>query len=79
MAAAKLSCHQLADRFISNKAIDLVDKACAKIKNELTSRPTASVGDYQAIQLTDLFVYVHGPSVGRLVSGANRVEFEPMG
>ena len=30
----------LPDRFLPDKAIDLVDEACAKLKNELTSKPT---------------------------------------
>ena len=41
LAAAKLSTRYLPDRFLPDKAIDLVDEACAKLKNELTSKPTA--------------------------------------
>ena len=41
MAAAKLSSRYLPDRFLPDKAIDLVDEACAKLKNELTSKPEA--------------------------------------
>ena len=41
LAAAKLSSRYLQDRFLPDKAIDLVDEACAKLKNELTSKPTA--------------------------------------
>ncbi|KAL7548260.1 hypothetical protein ACHAWF_011550 [Thalassiosira exigua] len=40
LAAAKLSGRYLPDRFLPDKAIDLVDEACAKLKNELTSKPT---------------------------------------
>jgi len=40
IAAAKLSSRYLPDRFLPDKAIDLVDEACAKLKNELTSKPT---------------------------------------
>ncbi|KAL7519368.1 hypothetical protein ACHAWX_004134 [Stephanocyclus meneghinianus] len=40
LAAAKLSTRYLPDRFLPDKAIDLVDEACAKLKNELTSKPT---------------------------------------
>jgi ATP-dependent Clp protease ATP-binding subunit ClpB len=40
IAAAKLSTRYLPDRFLPDKAIDLVDEACAKLKNELTSKPT---------------------------------------
>jgi hypothetical protein len=39
LAAAKLSDRYIQDRFLPDKAIDLVDEACAKLKNELTSKP----------------------------------------
>jgi ATP-dependent Clp protease ATP-binding subunit ClpB len=39
LAAAKLSHRYIPDRFLPDKAIDLVDEACAKLKNELTSKP----------------------------------------
>jgi ATP-dependent Clp protease ATP-binding subunit ClpB len=41
LAAAKLSHRYIPDRFLPDKAIDLVDEACAKLKNELTSKPEA--------------------------------------
>lgn len=40
LAAAQLSSRYIPDRFLPDKAIDLVDEACAKLKNELTSKPT---------------------------------------
>lgn len=40
LAAAALSHRYIPDRFLPDKAIDLVDEACAKLKNELTSKPT---------------------------------------
>merc|ERR1711957_1074722 len=40
LAAANLSHRYIPDRFLPDKAIDLVDEACAKLKNELTSKPT---------------------------------------
>jgi ATP-dependent Clp protease ATP-binding subunit ClpB len=40
LAAAKLSHRYIPDRFLPDKAIDLMDEACAKLKNELTSKPT---------------------------------------
>lgn len=40
LAAAKLSHRYIPDRFLPDKAIDLVDEACAKLKNELSSKPT---------------------------------------
>ena len=41
LAAAKLSHRYIPDRFLPDKAIDLIDEACAKLKNEITSKPTA--------------------------------------
>jgi ATP-dependent Clp protease ATP-binding subunit ClpB len=39
VAAAKLSSRYIADRFLPDKAIDLVDEAAAKLKMEITSKP----------------------------------------
>ena len=40
VAAATLSHRYITDRFLPDKAIDLVDEACARIKTELDSMPT---------------------------------------
>ena len=40
VAAATLSDRYISDRFLPDKAIDLVDEACALIKTELDSMPT---------------------------------------
>ena len=40
MAAVTLSNRYISDRFLPDKAIDLVDEACALIKTELDSMPT---------------------------------------
>ena len=40
VAAATLSNRYISDRFLPDKAIDLVDEACALIKTELDSLPT---------------------------------------
>ncbi len=40
VAAATLSDRYITDRFLPDKAIDLVDEACATIKTELNSMPT---------------------------------------
>ncbi|NJN76813.1 MAG: ATP-dependent chaperone ClpB [Synechococcaceae cyanobacterium RL_1_2] len=40
VAAAKLSDRYITDRFLPDKAIDLVDEAAAKLKMEITSKPT---------------------------------------
>ena len=40
MAAATLSDRYITDRFLPDKAIDLVDEACATIRTEIDSLPT---------------------------------------
>ena len=40
IAAVELSSRYITDRFLPDKAIDLVDEACALIKTELDSMPT---------------------------------------
>jgi ATP-dependent Clp protease ATP-binding subunit ClpB len=40
VAAATLSQRYISDRFLPDKAIDLVDEAAAKLKMEITSKPT---------------------------------------
>jgi ATP-dependent Clp protease ATP-binding subunit ClpB len=40
VAAATLSSRYISDRFLPDKAIDLVDEACALVKTELDSMPT---------------------------------------
>lgn len=40
IAAAKLSDRYISDRFLPDKAIDLVDEACAMIRTEIDSMPT---------------------------------------
>ena len=39
-AAAKLSDRYISDRFLPDKAIDLIDEACATIRTEIDSMPT---------------------------------------
>lgn len=40
VAAATLSHRYISDRFLPDKAIDLVDEACALVKTEMNSKPT---------------------------------------
>ena len=40
IAAATLSHRYISDRFLPDKAIDLIDEACSMIKNEMESMPT---------------------------------------
>ena len=50
--AAVLSDRYIADRFLPDKAIDLVDEAAAKLKMEITSKPSAlDAIDRQVLQL----------------------------
>ena len=39
VAAAVLSCRYIADRFLPDKAIDLMDESAARLKMEITSKP----------------------------------------
>ena len=39
VAAVVLSHRYIADRFLPDKAIDLVDEACAKLRTEIDSMP----------------------------------------
>ena len=40
VAAVDLSIRYITDRFLPDKAIDLIDEACAMIKTEMQSMPT---------------------------------------
>ena len=40
IAAATLSNRYITDRFLPDKAIDLIDEACAMIRTEIDSMPT---------------------------------------
>ncbi|CCH65379.1 ClpB protein [Richelia intracellularis HM01] len=40
VAAATLSARYISERFLPDKAIDLVDEAAAQLKMEITSKPT---------------------------------------
>uniref|UniRef100_UPI0008309348 ATP-dependent Clp protease ATP-binding subunit n=1 Tax=Oceanivirga salmonicida TaxID=1769291 RepID=UPI0008309348 len=40
VSAAKLSDRYITDRYLPDKAIDLIDEACAKLKTEINSMPT---------------------------------------
>jgi ATP-dependent Clp protease ATP-binding subunit ClpB len=52
VAAATLSSRYISDRFLPDKAIDLVDEAAAKLKMEITSKPTElEVIDRRLMQL----------------------------
>ena len=48
IAAATLSNRYITDRFLPDKAIDLVDEACAIIRTEMDSMPTGAGRDLAA-------------------------------
>jgi len=50
IAAAKLSHRYISDRFLPDKAIDLVDEACAQVRTELDSSPAELDGVTRRIQ-----------------------------
>ena len=51
VAAAKLSHRYIADRFLPDKAIDLVDEACAMVRTELDGCPAELDGVNRRIQM----------------------------
>ena len=52
VAAAELSNRYISDRFLPDKAIDLIDEAASKVKIEIDSKPEAiDVIDRKMIQL----------------------------
>ncbi|MBQ8646525.1 MAG: AAA family ATPase, partial [Oscillospiraceae bacterium] len=73
IAAATLSGRYISDRFLPDKAIDLVDEACAMIKTELDSMP-AELDDLQRdilqreIEETALKLEEDAPSKARLAA-----------
>lgn len=54
VAAATLSHRYISDRFLPDKAIDLVDEACALIKTELDSMPTELVNSEEKIMQMEI-------------------------
>ena len=54
VAAATLSHRYITDRFLPDKAIDLVDEACALIKTELDSMPTELVEQRRKIMQLEI-------------------------
>ena len=54
VAAATLSARYISDRFLPDKAIDLVDEACAMIKTELDSLPADLDGENRRIMQMEI-------------------------
>ncbi len=76
VAAATLSFRYISDRFLPDKAIDLVDEAAAHLKMEITSKPVELEGiDRRVMQLEMEKLSIEGEGKGALAPGLGfRVE-----
>ncbi|MEG4342400.1 AAA family ATPase [Microcoleus sp. A003_D6] len=76
VAAATLSFRYISDRFLPDKAIDLVDEAAAHLKMEITSKPVELEGiDRRVMQLEMEKLSIEGEGKGALAPGLSfRVE-----
>ena len=73
VAAATLSDRYIADRFLPDKAIDLVDEAAAKLKMEITSKPVElETIDRRLIQLEMEKLSLEGEGQSSVVIGVYR-------
>jgi ATP-dependent Clp protease ATP-binding subunit ClpB len=76
VAAATLSSRYISDRFLPDKAIDLVDEAAAKLKMEITSKPTElEAVDRRLMQLEMEKLSLEAENQ-RPLAGANRASLE---
>lgn len=76
VAAATLSSRYIADRFLPDKAIDLVDEAAAKLKMEITSKPAElEAVDRRLMQLEMEKLSLEAENQ-RPLAGANRASLE---
>ena len=62
IAAVELSSRYITDRFLPDKAIDLVDEACALIKTELDSMPTELDEQRRKIMQLEICLLYTSPS-----------------
>ena len=73
VAAATLSDRYISDRFLPDKAIDLVDESAAKLKMEITSKPVElETIDRRLIQLEMERLSLEGEGQSSVVIGAYR-------
>lgn len=75
VAAATLSSRYISDRFLPDKAIDLVDESAAKLKMEITSKPTeleAIDRRLMQLEMEKLSLEGEGQRMGSTVVGADR-------
>nr|MCU0518635.1 AAA family ATPase [Oscillatoria sp. Prado101] len=76
VAAATLSSRYISDRFLPDKAIDLVDEAAAKLKMEITSKPAElEAVDRRLMQLEMEKLSLEAENQ-RPVAGVNRASLE---
>ncbi|MCT7968313.1 ATP-dependent chaperone ClpB [Laspinema sp. D1] len=77
VAAASLSNRYISDRFLPDKAIDLVDEAAAKLKMEITSKPTElEAADRRLMQLEMEKLSLEGEGAGVVGTSAYRASQE---
>ncbi|MBO0349483.1 AAA family ATPase, partial [Phormidium pseudopriestleyi FRX01] len=80
VAAASLSNRYISDRFLPDKAIDLVDEAAAKLKMEITSKPTElEAADRRLMQLEMEKLSLEGEGAGVVGTSAYRASQERLG
>ena len=77
VAAATLSDRYISDRFLPDKAIDLVDEAAAKLKMEITSKPVElEIIDRRLIQLEMEKLSLEGEGQSAIAVGLYRTSKE---
>ncbi len=77
VAAATLSQRYINDRFLPDKAIDLVDEAAAKIKMEITSKPAELEGiDRRLMQLEMEKLSLEGENLAGSITAERLVRIE---
>jgi ATP-dependent Clp protease ATP-binding subunit ClpB len=77
VAAASLSNRYISDRFLPDKAIDLIDEAAAKLKMEITSKPTElEIVDRRLMQLEMEKLSLEGEGQ-QLVLAGTATPFQP--
>ncbi|HEY9835589.1 MAG TPA: AAA family ATPase, partial [Vampirovibrionales bacterium] len=80
VAAATLSNRYISDRFLPDKAIDLVDEAAAKLKMEITSKPEElDEIDHKILQLEMEKLSLEGEGAGVVGTSAYRASQERLG
>jgi len=74
VAAASLSSRYITDRFLPDKAIDLVDEASAKIRTEIDSMPT----ELDAVQRKQMRLEIEEAALKKEKDGASKTRLEAL-